>query len=83
MLLWSGVGGQLLPSAIIIMLLWVGGQLCTRSLEGPFRNALGKKKDTEMILVDRMDKEKRCVWTKNGPAPVERLALCCTVSSSM
>ena len=29
MLLWSAVGGQLLPSAVIIMLLWsgVGGQL--------------------------------------------------------
>ena len=33
-------------SAIIIILLWsgVGGQLCTRSLEGPFRNAFGKNK---------------------------------------
>ena len=31
-------------SPIIIILLWsgVGGQLCTRSLEGPFRNAFGK-----------------------------------------
>ena len=32
-------------SAIIIILLWsrVGGQVCSRSLEGPFRNAFGKK----------------------------------------
>ena len=31
-------------SAIVIMLLWsgVGGQLRTRSLEGPFRGAFGK-----------------------------------------
>ena len=32
-------------SAIVIMLLWsvVGGQLRTRSLEGPFRGAFGKR----------------------------------------
>ena len=71
MLLWSGVGGQLLSSCccgqglvvsyyhhvavvrgwwfaivimFVIMLLWsvVGGQLRTRSLEGPFRRAFGK-----------------------------------------
>ena len=75
-LLWSGVGGQLVTSssaallsyhlAVVrgwwsasniifssssqlifsaIILLWsgVGGQVCYRSLEGPFRNAFGKK----------------------------------------
>ena len=55
MLLWSGVGGQLLSVAVVrgwwsaivimfvIMLLWsvVGGQLRTRSLKGPFRRAFG------------------------------------------
>ena len=40
-LLWSGVGGQLLN----IILLWsgVGGQLWTRSLKEPFRNAFREK----------------------------------------
>ena len=37
-------GQGLVVSYLIIILLWsgVGGQLCTRSLEGPFRNASGK-----------------------------------------
>ena len=34
-LLWSGVGGQLVTSSC-------RGQVCYRSLEGPFRNAFGK-----------------------------------------
>ena len=57
-LLWSGVGGQLVTSSSAallssssqqlfsaIILLWsgVGGQVCYRSLEGPFRNAFGKR----------------------------------------
>ena len=36
---------QLIPSAIILLWSGVGGQVCYRSLEGPFRNAFGKKTD--------------------------------------
>ena len=57
MLLWSGVGGQLLSYHLLwsgvggqLLSYHVGGQYCTSALEGPFRGAFGNDIQKQKIL---------------------------------
>ena len=66
-LLWSGVGGQLVTSSCCSQAL--GGQVRARSLEGPFRNAFGKAR-RKFIMIYSLGKPRDT--TAAAPCPTLR-----------